>query len=193
MCRPVLTCRPYMYMYMDLYRRSDFLVPRGTFYAFGVDATRRPSPDAATSAGAGNHTSWRTVPGVLPAQNYRGPHYYFYPARFGYIESFCVSLRAEARIRPPASDRCFCWGHGSHLRAPHARAAQDVCESECRDRRLAAELRNRWHHPIGELKWNLAKEHPSVERYHRRSKTRKVGRCMASFPSCRRGTPCYRL
>lgn len=38
-----------------------------------------------------NHTSWRTVPGVLPARNYRGEHYYFYPARFGYIESFCVS------------------------------------------------------------------------------------------------------
>ena len=64
------------------------------------DATRRPSPDASRAVAGENHTSWRTVPGILPAQNYRGPHYYFYPARFGYIESFCVSSSPRRGSNP---------------------------------------------------------------------------------------------
>ena len=84
--------------------------------------------------------------GVLGARGFRSPHYYYYPARFADVTSWC-----------------------------------EACD--CAD---AARMRNRWVHPVGELKSNLQlkQDHPVVWERHQRLRAEDGDSCMARFPQC---------
>lgn len=59
---------------------------------------------------ANRSSSWRHVPGLLPPRNYRGPHYWFYPARFAYVESYCdvCNEACDSALASELQDR---WHH----------------------------------------------------------------------------------
>lgn len=61
-----------------------------------LPATKDTSSDAGSTA---NRSGWRGVRGMLPARGYRGPHYYFYPARFA-CESHALKAGAHAYCCP---------------------------------------------------------------------------------------------
>ena len=84
--------------------------------------------------------------GVLGKRRFRSPHYYYYPARFADVTSWC--------------EACDCAN--------------------------AASMRNRWVHPVGELKPNLRGDHPAVWRRHQKLRAEGGSACMEGFPQCAR-------
>ena len=106
------------------------------------------SRNADDEVGAGHSGSFAS--GVLGARGFRSPHYYYYPARFADVTSWC-----------------------------------EACD--CAD---AARMRNRWVHPVGELKDSrqFKQEHPAVWERHQRLRAEDGGACMARFPQCVQAT-----
>lgn len=69
--------------------------------ALGMAPTPSTAASASARAGAaaaltrrhskydGNLSEWLAMEGVLPARGFRSAHFYYHPARFGYVESWC--------------------------------------------------------------------------------------------------------